>query len=127
MIKTNLMTFCFFFQADAGDEGEHIGSDKLAFSVNKFSVPKKADACYHHHPAEFPLPADPVQVNAACTECIENTNSMYGTKRLNFGKHSCCIGARRQIWEHIHLGTYKEFSASAYNASLRDTISEIHK
>jgi len=50
-----------YIQADAGDEGEHIGSDKLAFSVNKFSVPKKADACYHHHPAEFPLPADPVQ------------------------------------------------------------------
>jgi len=50
-----------YIQADAGDEGEHIGSDKLAFSVNKFSVPKKADACYHHHPAEFPPPADPVQ------------------------------------------------------------------
>lgn len=50
-----------YIQADAGDEGEHIGSDKLAFSVNKFSAPKKADACYHHHPAEFPPPADPVQ------------------------------------------------------------------
>jgi hypothetical protein len=50
-----------YIQADAGDEGEHIGSDKLAFSVNKFSFPKKADACYHHHPAEFPPPADPVQ------------------------------------------------------------------
>lgn len=50
-----------YIQADAGDEGEHIGSDKLAFSVNKFAVPKTADACYHHHPAEFPPPADLVQ------------------------------------------------------------------
>lgn len=58
-----------YIQADAGDEGEHIGSDKLAFSVNKFSVPKKADACYHHHPAEFPPPADPVQ--AADDVCEE--------------------------------------------------------
>lgn len=58
-----------YIQADAGDDGAEIGADKLAFSVNKFSVPKKADACYHHHPAEFPPPADPVQ--AADNLCEE--------------------------------------------------------
>ena len=39
-------------------------------------------------------------------ECIGRRNYVWDSAfPSDFGEHSCCIGARRQIWEHIHLGT----------------------